>query len=314
MPPLSRPPRRLDSPRPWRLAACLLLCPALVWASAGGEGGKKESAEPPHKEPTYIPEKGVEARGYTYKRVARDAKGEPEPVSKAPPAPPPAKEDKPAEKKADGHGEQPKKDDKKKDEKKKEDKKDAKAKGHGGGAAEHGGKEAKVEKKIELSKVYARSVIRLGLDNRPLTPVIHTNRHAEYFLCRDTITERFRATLLDEMNTFSDQMGLTRAQDLPCMIKIAKPGTKVPGAVFVEFYVDESAARTCIRGGECGETRLVLLMPKDKSGKSPQDIYRSYTLTDASKIKRADYCVSPQGQLLAKKSCYVHLHPDWLFN
>ena len=308
--------------RPFLLVVCLLVGPAVAWASGGAEAAKKEDAEPPPKEPTYIKEKGVEARGYTYKRVARDDKGEPEPVPKAPLAEPAAKENKSGEKKAEGHGgghdAAPEKGDKKKDEKKKEDKKDdkkeAKAEGHGGGGGEHGGKEAKVEKKIQLSKVYARSVVRLGLDDRPLTPVVHSNRYADYFLCRDTISDRFRATLLDEMNTFSDQLGLTRAQDLPCMIKIAKPGTKVPGAVFVEFYVDEGAARTCIRGGECGETRLVLLMPRDKSGKSPQDIYRSYTLTDATKLKRGDYCVSPRGQLLAKKSCYIHLHPDWLFN
>ena len=307
--------------RPLLLATCLLVGPAVVWASGGGEAPKKEDAEPPPKEPTYIKEKGVEARGYTYKRVARDDKGEPEPVPKAPLAAPPAKEDKGAEKKAEGHGGGGHGEAPKKDEKKKEDKKEAKAEGHGGGGGEHGGgggehggKEAKVEKKIELSKIYARSVVRLGLDNRPLTPVMHSNPYADYFLCRDTISDRFRDTLLDEMNTFSDQMGLTRAHALPCMVKIAKPGTKVPGAVFVEFYVDEAAARTCIRGGECAETRLVLLMPKDKSGKSPQEIYRSYTLTDATKLKRSDYCVSPRGQLLAKKSCYVHLHPDWLFN
>mgnify|MGYP006871993353 CR=1 FL=1 len=27
-----------------------------------------------------------------------------------------------------------------------------------------------------------------------------------------------------------------------------------------------------------------------------------------------DFVNSPFGQLLAKKNCYVHLHPDWLFN
>jgi|GEM_PF-1345522 len=322
---LSLPLRRRSSLRPLLLALILAIGPACAWASGGGGHGEeaKKEAEAAPKEPSYVNEKGVEARGYTYKRVARDDKGEPEPVPKAPPAPPPVKEDKAAEKKDEGHGggghgEEPKKEDKKK-----EEKKEAKAEGHGGGGGEHGGgghggghggKEAKAEKKIELSKVYARSVIRLGLDNRPLTPVLHSNPYADYFLCRDTISERYRDTLLDEINTFADQMGLARAHALPCTVKVAKPGTKVPGAIFVEFYVDEAAARACIRGGECGETRLVLLMPKDKSGKSPQDIYRSYTLTDAKKYKRADYCVSPRGQLLAKKNCYVHLHPDWLFN
>ena len=318
--PMSAPP--LSPRRPWLrlllLAGWLLVGPATVWASGGGEAAKKEDAEPPPKEPTYIKEKGVEARGYTYKRVARDDKGEPEPVPKAPPPP---KEDKPAEKKAEGHGggghgEEGKKDDKKKE--KKEEKKDTKAEGHGGGG-EHGGgghdsKPAPAEKKIELSRLYPRSVIRLGLDNRPLTPVVHSNEYADYFLCRDTITDLYRDNLLDELNTFADEVGLARAQALPCMVKIAKPGTKVPGAVFVEFYVDEAAARACIRGGECAETRLVLLMPQNRSGKKPQDIYRSYTLTDGKKYKRADYCVSPRGQLLAKKNCYVHLHPDWLFN
>ena len=315
-------PRRRSLLRPLLLALGLLAGSTLAWANSGG-GEAKKDAEPPPKEPTYIKEQGVDARGYNYKRVAREEKGEPEPVPKAPPAPAPVKEDKGAEKKAEGHGgghgEEPKKDEKKKEEKK-EDKKEAKSEGHGGGG-EHGGgggghgeKEAKVEKKIQLSKIYARSLIRLGADNRPLTPVMHSNRHADYFLCRDTLADRYRDTLIDEMNTFSDQMGLARVQALPCMVKIAKPGTKVPGAVFVEFYVNEAAARTCIRGGECGETRLVLLMPKDLKGKSPQEIYRSYTLTDATKYKRADYCVSPRGQLLASKNCYVHLHPDWLFN
>jgi len=98
------------------------------------------------------------------------------------------------------------------------------------------------------------------------------------------------------------------------MVKIAKANTKLPGAVFIEFYVDEEAARSCMRGGECKETRVVMLHPEDKTGKKSQAVFRSYTLTDASKVKRSNFCVSPSGEFLSEKSCYVTLKPDWLFN
>ena len=310
------------------LVSVLLGLAGSVWASGGGHGEeKKEEPKEEEKKVEYIKESGAQGRsGYVYKRVARDNKGTPELAPKLPPPPPPPKEEK-EEKKEEGHGgggdhgggghgEEPKK------EEKKEDKKDKKKEeGHGGGGDHgggghgggHGGGEPE-KKKPEPSKVYSRKVIKLDSNNRPLTEVMHTNKYADYFLCRDTISSKYRETVLNEINTFADRMGLPRAQEAPCMIKVAKPNTKFPGAVYIEFYVNEAAARACIRGGECGSTRLVMLFPKDKTGKSPEDIYRSYVLTDERKFKRASFCVSPSGQFLAEKSCYVHLNPDWLFN
>ena len=313
-------------PTPLPFLRLCLLCLSL-WAMAtgahansGGEEKKKEAPEEVEKVPTYVKEPGVDARGQNYKRVARDNKGEPEPVPKEPLPPAPVKEDKKADAKKEGgehgggHGEPAaeKKDDKKKKEEKKADAKKEGGGEHGGG---HGEKKAEPEKKKpEFSKVYPRNVIRLGVDNRPTTAVMHSNRYADYFLCRDTISDGFRRTLLDELNTFADRLKLPRAQEIPCMVKVAKPDTKLPGAVFIEFYVNEDAARQCMRGGVCGSTRLVLLQPKAKSTKHTQPIYRSYVLTDEKKYVRGDFCVSPEGQFLAPKSCYAHLHPDWLFN
>ena len=133
-------------------------------------------------------------------------------------------------------------------------------------------------------------------------------------MCHKIIKDKYRETVLAEMNTFADRMGLPRAQDMPCMIKIAKPNTKFPGAVYIEFYVDEKSEKECIKRGECGSTRVVMLFPKDKTGKKSKEIYRSYVLTDEKKFRRSNFCVSPEGQLLGEKNCYVALNPDWLFN
>jgi hypothetical protein len=98
------------------------------------------------------------------------------------------------------------------------------------------------------------------------------------------------------------------------MLKIAKADTKLPGAVFIEFYVDEAAVRACLRGASCGSTRVVMLWPKNSQSKEPQEIYRSYVITNKDKTRRESFCVSPEGEFLGNKSCYVALHPDWLFN
>ena len=266
----------------------------------------------------YVEEDGTPRRsGYVYKRVAREKFEEPKQLPKEEPKPAPKPEakdshgkpdahGKPEEKKKDdGHGgdhKEPKKEEKKKDDKKKDD-------GHGGG---HG----KAEKKVEatVSAVYDSAVIKLDGNNRPLTPSVQSNAYADYFLCRKTISEKYKNTVLNEINTFADRMGLPRAQDTPCMIKVAKPKTKFPGAIYIEFYVDDKAAKECIRTGECGATRVVMLFPKDKTGVKSKDVYRSYVLTDERKYVRSSFCVSPDGKLLGEKNCYVALHPDWLFN
>ncbi|MEY4121584.1 MAG: hypothetical protein RLZZ457_422 [Pseudomonadota bacterium] len=274
----------------------------------------------------YVEEEGNPGRsGYVYKRVARETFEEPKQLPKEEPKPAPKPEPKDShgkpdahgkpddhgeKKKDDGHGggdhKEPKKEEKKKDDKKKDD-------GHGGG---HGGGHGKAEKKAEptVSAVYDSAVIKLDGNNRPLTPSVQTNTYADYFLCRKTISEKYKKTVLDEINTFADRMGLPRAQDTPCMIKVAKPKTKFPGAIYIEFYVDEKAAKECIRLGECGSTRVVMLFPKDKTGLKSKDVYRSYVLTDEHKYLRSSFCVSPDGKLLGEKNCYVALHPDWLFN
>ena len=289
-------------------------------AAMASDPPKKPAAkeEPPAPKFEYIKEEGFEGRGgYVYKRVAKPAFEEPQPVPKAPPPEPPkppAKDDhgkkddghgdpkKEEKKKDDGHGD-PKKDEKKKDDKKKDD-------GHGGGH----GKEAKKPAAPDVSAVYDPAVIKLNGNNRPLTESVFTNAFADYFVCHKTISTKYRETVLNEMNTFADRMGLPRAQDMPCMIKVAKPNTKFPGAIYIEFYVDEKAAKECIRTGECGATRLVMLFPKDKTGKKSKEVYRSYVLTDEKKFRRASFCVSPDGLLMGEKNCYVALHPDWLFN
>jgi hypothetical protein len=287
-----------------------------VWAN---DPPKKPAAkeEPPKPKFDYVEEEGEPGRsGYVYKRVAKPKFEEPQEVPKAEP-----KEHKPAAKddhgkKDDGHGAPPKKEEKKddghgappkKDEKKKDD-------GHGGGHGGGHGKDAKKPAPPAVSAVYDSAVIKLDGNNRPLTPVVFTNAYADYFVCYKTIKDKYRETVLAEMNTFADRMGLPRAQDMPCMIKVAKPKTKFPGAIYIEFYTDVKAEKACIKKGECGSTRLMMLHPKDKTGVKSKEVYRSYVLTDEKKFRRANFCVSPDGQLLGEKHCYVVLNPDWLFN
>jgi len=318
-----------------------VICLAAVLLSGLGTSAfasdAKKPAEPvvEEKKFKYIEEEGTPGRsGYVYKRVAREDLPEPQLKAKEEPKPPPKPEAKDSHGKPDDHGkpadahgkpEEKKKDDKKKDDghgggdhkepKKEEKKKDDKKKddGHGGG---HGDAHGKAEKKVEptVSAVYDSAVIKLDGNNRPLTPVVQTNTYADYFLCRKTISEKYKKTVLDEINTFADRMGLPRAQETPCMIKVAKPKTKFPGAIYIEFYVDDHAAKECIRLGECGSTRVAMLFPKDKTGVKSKDVYRSYVLTDDHKYVRSSFCVSPDGKLLGEKNCYVALHPDWLFN
>jgi hypothetical protein len=300
------------------IAAALVLTSLISSPALANDPPKKPAAkeEPPKPKFDYIEEEGEKGRsGYVYKRVAKPKFEEPEPIPKAPfpeppePPEPPKKDDhgknddghgapKKEEKKDDGHGAPPKKDEKKKND------------GHGGGH----GKDAKKPAAPAVSAVYDPAIIKLDGNNRPLTPVIFTNKFADYFVCHKTIKAKFKETVLAEMNTFADRMGLPRAQDMPCMIKIAKANTKFPGAVYIEFYTDVRAEKECIKMGECGSTRLMMLFPKDKTGIKSKELYRSYVLTDEKKFRRGNFCVSPEGQLLGEKHCYVVLHPDWLFN
>ncbi len=299
------------------LLAAMLVLTSLIGAPAFASDAPKKPAakeEPPKPKFDYVEEAGEQGRsGYVYKRVAKPKFEEPEPIPKAPfpePPEPPKKDDhgkkddghgepkKKEEKKDDGHGAPPKKDEKKKDD------------GHGGGH----GKEEKKPAVPAVSAIYDSEVIKLDGNNRPLTPVVFTNTYADYFVCYKTIKTKYRETVLAEMNTFADRMGLTRAQDMPCMIKVAKPNTKFPGAIYIEFYTDVKAEKACIKKGECGSTRLMMLHPKDKTGLKSKEIYRSYVLTDERKYRRSNFCVSPEGQLLGEKHCYVVLNPDWLFN
>lgn len=299
------------------VSVCLLIAlfsglSAPSWAS----DAKKPEPVKEEKKPNYVEEAGEAGRGYTYKRVAKEPFEEPKPIPKEEPKPPPKSEPKDAHGKADAHGKpeekkkddghgdghEPKKEEKKKDDKKKDD-------GHGGGH----GKETKKEPPT-VSALYSPDIIKLDVNNRPYTAVSRTTKMADYYLCRDVVSTKYKNIVLNEMNTFADRMGLPRAQDKPCMVKIAKPNTKFPGAIYLEFYVNERAAVACMHLGECGSTRLVMLFPKDKTGKHSQDIYRSYVITDENKYQRGSFCVSPQGQLLGEKNCYVALNPDWLFN
>jgi hypothetical protein len=300
------------------IAAALVLTSLISSPALANDPPKKPAAkeEPPKPKFDYIEEEGEKGRsGYVYKRVAKPKFEEPEPIPKAPfpeppePPEPPKKDDhgkkddghgapKKEEKKDDGHGAPPKKDEKKKND------------GHGGGH----GKDAKKPAAPAVSAVYDPAIIKLDGNNRPLTPVIFTNKFADYFVCHKTIKAKFKETVLAEMNTFADRMGLPRAQDMPCMIKIAKANTKFPGAVYIEFYTDVRAEKECIKMGECGSTRLMMLFPKDKTGIKSKELYRSYVLTDEKKFRRGNFCVSPEGQFLGEKHCYVVLHPDWLFN
>jgi hypothetical protein len=300
------------------IAAALVLTSLISSPALANDPPKKPAAkeEPPKPKFDYIEEEGEKGRsGYVYKRVAKPKFEEPEPIPKAPfpeppePPEPPKKDDhgkkddghgapKKEEKKDDGHGAPPKKDEKKKND------------GHGGGH----GKDAKKPAAPAVSAAYDPAIIKLDGNNRPLTPVIFTNKFADYFVCHKTIKANFKETVLAEMNTFADRMGLPRAQDMPCMIKIAKANTKFPGAVYIEFYTDVRAEKECIKMGECGSTRLMMLFPKDKTGIKSKELYRSYVLTDEKKFRRGNFCVSPEGQFLGEKHCYVVLHPDWLFN
>jgi len=300
------------------IAAALVLTSLISSPALANDPPKKPAAkeEPSKPKFDYIEEEGEKGRsGYVYKRVAKPKFEEPEPIPKAPfpeppePPEPPKKDDhgkkddghgapKKEEKKDDGHGAPPKKDEKKKND------------GHGGGH----GKDAKKPAAPAVSAVYDPAIIKLDGNNRPLTPVIFTNKFADYFVCHKTIKAKFKETVLAEMNTFADRMGLPRAQDMPCMIKIAKANTKFPGAVYIEFYTDVRAEKECIKMGECGSTRLMMLFPKDKTGIKSKELYRSYVLTDEKKFRRGNFCVSPEGQFLGEKHCYVVLHPDWLFN
>jgi hypothetical protein len=306
------------------LAVAIALTNLIGSPAFANDPPKKPAAkeEPPKPKFDYAEEEGEHGRsGYVYKHVVKPKfeepkelpKAEPKEVHKAEPKDSHGKKDdhgkpddhakkddghgtpKKEEKKDDGHGAPPKKDEKKKDD------------GHGGG---HGGGHGKEEKKPAVpavSPVYDSAVIKLDGNNRPLTPVMFTNKFADYFVCHKTIKDKYRETVLAEMNTFADRMGLPRAQDMPCMIKIAKPNTKFPGAVYIEFYVDELAEKACIKKGECSSTRLMMLHPKDKTGIKSKDIYRSYVLTDEKKFRRANFCVSPDGQFLGEKHCYVVL-------
>jgi len=302
---------------PSSFLSSILLC--LLVFLLSGQSALVQASEPKKQEPAkeekklrYVEEEGEEARGYTYKRVAKDPFEEPKPVPKEEPKPPPKAEPKDPHAKPDAHGkpEEKKKDDghgdghdAKKEEKKKDDKK--KNDGHG--------KESKKEAPV-LSQLYTTDIIKLDVNNRPFTAIARSTKMADYYLCRDVVTTKYKTIVFNEMNTFADRMGLPRAQDKPCMVKIAKPNTKFPGAVYIEFYPNQKAAVACMHLGECGATRLVMLFPKDKTGKHSQDIYRSYVLTDENKYQRGAFCVSPQGQLLGEKNCYVALNPDWLFN
>ena len=258
------------------LVASLLCTPAFA-----SDAKKPAAPVVEEKKFNYVEEEGTPGRsGYVYKRVAREKLEEPKQLPKEEPKPAPKAEAKDSHGKPDAHG--------KPDKNKKEE--------------------------PALSTVYDPAVIKLDINNRPLTKSVQTNAYADYFLCRKTISEKYKNTVLNEINTFADRMGLPRAQDTPCMIKVAKPKTKFPGAIYIEFYVDEKAAKECIRVGECGATRVAMLFPKDKTGIKSKDVYRSYVLTDEHKYVRSSFCVSPDGKLLGEKNCYVALHPDWLFN
>lgn len=292
--------------------SCLLLAGVASHSPALASDAKKEPPKVEEKEIKYVKEPGEEGRaGNVYKRVEREKYDEPQLKPKEPPAPPPKPEPKAAsegkkeeKKKDDGHAD-PKKDDKKKDEPKKDDKKkDSHGKdGH-----------AKKAEPPALSALYDAKLIKLDPTNRPFTQPTRSTKHADYFLCRGVLRDKFRQTILAEMNTFADRMNLPHAMEVPCMVKVAKPNAKLPGAIYVEFYTDDKAALACMRGGDCGATRLMMLFPKDKTGKKSKEIYRSYVLTDEQQYTRGAFCVSPNGQFLSEKNCYVTLNPDWLFN
>jgi hypothetical protein len=297
---------------------CLLFLTAVGWSTSSWASDPKKTVavEEEPKKLQYAKEQGETGRsGYVYKRVLRPNEAEPN-LNPWQPAPEPqvapkeekAKGDEKGKPGATGDKKTDKKDDGKGDPKKEEKKKDEKKAGDAGGKTK-----AKAPQPI-TSAVYDAKVIQLDPSHRPFTKAVQSNEYADYFLCRKTITDNYRDLVLDEINTFADRMGLPRAQDTPCMVKVAKANTKLPGAIYIEFYVDESAAKACIKNSECGSTRVMMLYPKDKTGKKSQELYRSYVLTDERKFRRASFCVSPQGQLLGEKNCYVATNPDWLFN
>lgn len=292
---------------------------AMAGISTSALASDAKAPPPKEKEPNYANEPGIAGRnGAVYKRVLKEDLTEPAPVPKEEPKPVEPKKDskdahgkpddhaapKKEEKHDDGHGAPPAKEEKKKDAKKDD--------GHGGG---HGGGHG-APKKVEptVSTLFDPAIIKLDGNNRPLTPLFQSNEVADYFLCHKTVNKKYLETILNEMNTFADRMNLPRAQEMPCMVKVSKPNTKFPGAVFIELYVDERSAASCIRLNNCVSTRIVMLYPKDKKAKTIQEIYRSYVLTDERRYKRSSFCVSPDGQFLGDKNCYVALHPDWLFN
>ena len=143
----------------------------LAGLSAPSFASDAPKAPPKEKEPTYANEEGATGRsGNVYKRILKDPRGAPEPLPKEEPKPTETKkEDKeekakagdPAPKKEekhdDGHG-APAKEEKKKDAKKDD--------GHGGS-----NKPAKKEAP-PLSNLYDPAVIKLDVNNRPLTPVV----------------------------------------------------------------------------------------------------------------------------------------------
>ena len=296
-----------------------LLLPILLWLSVFGmphtvlaNESAHEAAvveEKPEKKITYVKEPGIDARGNNYKHVAHDAGEPPHLTPKHPPAPPPHAEDPKNKGKETARGEHPPKasSEKKTSVKKNEPKKES---AHGGGNHES----AEQKEELQNSKLFDPNLIKLNAANRPFTKIVESNLYADYYLCRDTVNSVYRKTVFNEMNTFADRMGLPRVQEAPCMVKVAKPTTNLPGAIFIEFYVNEQATRLCMVRGECGATRVMMLFVQNKNSDKYQDIYRSYVLTDEHKYRRASYCVSPSGQFLGQKNCYVALNPDWLFN
>jgi hypothetical protein len=307
-----------------KLLLILVLATGMGVARANAE---KEEPPEPQEDVNYVDEKGVRGRGgYMYKHVAREDAGKPETKPKQP-YKPPVKEEKKAEGEHGGEGgeggeKKEEKKEEKKDEKKdkKEDKKDKKAEGeHGGGEHEgggHGGHEEKKPPPLVPSTIYDPKIIKLTTLNHPFKPALRTTPTADYYQCKDLLSDKYRDIVFNELSTFSDQMGLPRPMPSPCMIKIAKPGTKFPDAVFVEFYEDDNASIKCQKYGHCGSNRLMMMYidEKDKDTKGFKPIYRTYVLTDEKQYKRGSFCVAPDGHLLGERNCYVILHPDWLFN
>ena len=179
-------------------ACCFFV--ALAGFSAPALASDAPKPPPEEKKPNYAKEEGAIGRsGTVYKRILKDARGEPEPLPKEEPKPTEAKKEaKDAHGKADEHA--PKKEEAHddghgapaKEEKKKDAKKDD---GHGGG---HG---APKKEEPTVSTLYDPAVIKLDGNNRPLTPVVQKNSHADYFLCHKTVPKKYQEIILNEMNT-----------------------------------------------------------------------------------------------------------------